>query len=377
MISAVALMLMAPQVAPVTAVASMNNTGFKMLGQAAEVAENVVLSPLSIQLSLTACYMGSAGEARTGLATALDLPAQSNKEIAEEYGKLLQTQRGQGRSVGIANAMWLPAPPQPELQQLLSLGFETRPMKLPESEATIVGAVNDWAAAATQGRIKRLLDRPQRGTKFVVASACTFDAEWPSKLLLGTGDAGMEFHVTPAAAVRVDSLSSKAGASHVATSTYEAVVLAYKGHRYGLLLVEPRSDRTLEALLPETGAEWLSTLRKEAKSKQVELTFPKFTIGTTLAIPGFLKNMGAQAALVPGDRFPGFGPNVHLQDVLHASKIEVDELGTRAAAATALRGAGSIGQPEKVTFVVDRPFLYGVLDQETGLLVFCGICRRP
>lgn len=370
-------LLLAAQESGLGPVAAINATGFKMLAQAAEVSENAVLSPLGVHMALAACWIGSDGTARTGLGTALSMPPGPGAEIADQYGALLRTLRTQGDALGVASAIWLPAPPHADLAKLLERAFDARTYKLPESEAEIARAVNEWASSATGSRIKRLLDRPRSGTRFVVASASTFDAEWPSKMLLGVGRAGMEFHIGPGKTKLTESLSTKRENLHTETESFEAVVVSYRQASYGLLLVEPKGDRTLEALLGEVDEAWLASLRKGLRSRLVQLTFPKFAVRSTLAVPAFLKNMGAGDALTPGNRFPGFGVNLFLQEVLHSAAVEVDEVGTRAASGTAVRG-GAIGRPsDEVSFVVDRPFLFGILDQRSGLLVFSGICRRP
>src|SRR5204862_137483 len=60
--------------------------------------------------------------------------------------------------------------------------------------------------------------------------------------------------------------------------------------------------------------------------------------------------------------------------VAHKAYIDVDEQGTEAAAATAvvMRAAAAMRPPPLVTMVVDRPFLFVIIDTETGLPVFLG-----
>ena len=69
------------------------------------------------------------------------------------------------------------------------------------------------------------------------------------------------------------------------------------------------------------------------------------------------------------------GNQIWLGRVLHKTHIEVDRVGTRAAAVTAIEveAVDSCEEYEEpVMIILDRPFIYGIIDNETGLPVFLG-----
>ena len=65
-----------------------------------------------------------------------------------------------------------------------------------------------------------------------------------------------------------------------------------------------------------------------------------------------------------------------ISDVLHKTVIDLDESGTKAAAVTAVIMAGTAApgehQPTYITIRLDRPFVYMIVDTETGTPVFPG-----
>jgi serpin B len=70
-------------------------------------------------------------------------------------------------------------------------------------------------------------------------------------------------------------------------------------------------------------------------------------------------------------------PSVHLSDVLHKTRLEVTEEGTKAAAATVgimMMRAMMPQPPERI--VVDRPFFFAIEDAR-GLPVFAGRVVKP
>ena len=68
------------------------------------------------------------------------------------------------------------------------------------------------------------------------------------------------------------------------------------------------------------------------------------------------------------------GP-LQLTTVMHAARVEVDEVGTKASAATAVVADESSVEP--LTFRADRPFLFLIRDDHTGSILFIGRLIDP
>jgi serpin B len=68
-----------------------------------------------------------------------------------------------------------------------------------------------------------------------------------------------------------------------------------------------------------------------------------------------------------------------ISDVLHKTRLEVDEKGTVAAAATAVTmGAAAMLRPRPLkTLVFDRPFAVVIADSQTGAILFAGAIEDP
>jgi serpin B len=85
--------------------------------------------------------------------------------------------------------------------------------------------------------------------------------------------------------------------------------------------------------------------------------------------------MGMPSAFGPGGDFTGMveGADFWLGLVEHESYVEVDEEGTRAAAAT----GGVMVESHGPTVQVDRPFLYVIRDRGAGTILFIGRVTDP
>ncbi len=92
--------------------------------------------------------------------------------------------------------------------------------------------------------------------------------------------------------------------------------------------------------------------------------------------------MGMALALTGDADFSGiFDGNVgaFISRVLHKTRLEIDEQGTTAAAATLVEMSlgTSIMAPAPFEMIVDRPFLVALIESETDLPLFIGVIGDP
>ena len=66
--------------------------------------------------------------------------------------------------------------------------------------------------------------------------------------------------------------------------------------------------------------------------------------------------------------------NLRISTVIHEAFVKVDEKGTEAAAATAL-GISATSVPPRVA--IDRSFVFLIVHEETGLILFAGRVVDP
>jgi len=127
-------------------------------------------------------------------------------------------------------------------------------------------------------------------------------------------------------------------------------------------------------------------LRNSATYSQVVLTLPKWKTESDVPLGDLLQSMGMASAFAPDADFTGMfdatqtPENLYIGAVLHKAFISVDENGTEAAAATVVLMEATSIQIDPVApfdFVVDRPFIYAIVDQNTGSVLFMGRVMNP
>ena len=141
----------------------------------------------------------------------------------------------------------------------------------------------------------------------------------------------------------------------------------------------PKAGHTAKAVLERL--DWES-LRNVPPSADLDLSMPRFTMTFGGNLGTALKKMGMEIAFkYPGADFTPMGSKLfYIGDVIHKTRLEVDEEGTIAAAATAvvmMVGSAMPMKREKKTLVFDRPFVVLLYEDTTGALLFAGLVQEP
>jgi serpin B len=160
---------------------------------------------------------------------------------------------------------------------------------------------------------------------------------------------------------------------------YQAVLLPYRD--IGLAMAVLLPDGPLAELRPKLAAAGLGGLLAGTATHQVTLSLPRFRLESSFDLIPALERLGVTEAFGDDADFGGITGAEPLQigAVAHKAYIDVDELGTEAAAATAvvIKTRAAVRPTSPVTMVVDRPFLFAIVDAATSLPVFLGQVSRP
>jgi serpin B len=160
---------------------------------------------------------------------------------------------------------------------------------------------------------------------------------------------------------------------------YQAVLLPYRDTSLAMAVLLP--DGPLAALRLKVAAAGIVGLLAGASRHQVTLALPRFRLEARFDLIPALERLGVALAFGAEADFSGItaAERLSISAVAHQAYIDVNEHGTEAAAATAVvMGRNAVFQaPPPVTMAVDRPFLFAILDNATGLPVFLGQVSRP
>ncbi|KAF7088012.1 hypothetical protein CFC21_091166 [Triticum aestivum] len=255
--------------------------------------------------------------------------------------------------------------------------------------------MNAFVADATKQLIHDLLPpgSVDSTTVVVLANALYFKGVWSHPFDVFTAP----FHVPGDTTVGVPSMTTGRSQYIALYPGFRALKLPYKNDAswqadaFYMLILLPDSGTLSLADLYDKAVSMPEFIRKHMPVEEVPVgrfMVPKFKFTFGFEASSDMQKLGVTRAFSGGD-FSGMvsiGVNdehgrVSISRVYHKATIEVDEQGTVAAAATVILLDGAALEesepPHLVDFVADRPFLFAVVEERTGAVLFLGHVVNP
>ena len=360
---------------------SSNSFGLDLLREVVERDErpNIVLSPFSASMALGMTLNGADGETFDAMRSTLGFAGLTQEEINESYRGLIEllTQLDPTVRFNIANSIWTNED-EPFLDtfiQAVTDAFGARSESRDFSDPSTLAAINQWVDENTNGFIDRIIDELDPDLAMLLINAIYFDGTWTTQFDPDK-TSRQPFTRTDGSTVQVDMMSvSDTEFPFGGGAGYSAIELPYGGAAFSMVVVVPHEDATAFAGSLDTD-EWDEVISGLNPRELDLVSMPKFELSYDVFLNEALKAMGMDVAFRPGADFTRMSPIGDLlciDFVRQKTFIEVDERGTRAAAATAV----GIRPTSFNGLIVDRPFVFAIRERLTGTILFVGFVGDP
>jgi serine protease inhibitor len=359
--------------------------GVKLFRQVnAEAAdENVFISPLSVSMALGMTLNGAREETRTAMEQALELYGLSQEEINTSYRSLIDLLVEIDPQVvfEIANSIWHRQgfAVEPAFLDVNRRHFDSEVRAEDFSDPATVDRINGWVDEKTRGRIEEIIDQIDADVVMYLINAIYFKGTWQYEFDKSkTSDA--PFYALDGSTQTVKLMAAQASFAYAEDDEVQAVDLPYGDGQYRMTVVLPKSGRDVNALVGSLdGAKW-DGWTGAMQRRDVLVYLPKFRMERKYEaeMKAALSALGMGIAFEGGRAdFRGINPlaELYISRVIHKTFVEVDEEGTEAAAVTAVEVALTSFDPtqqQPVIMRVDRPFVFAIREQHTGVILFVG-----
>lgn len=347
-------------------------------------AENVFVSPTSAALALTMAYNGASGETRTAMAQALGvgtLDPELVDQTAAEWMNALAT--GDSRTeLAIANSIWSREgfPFRESFLERNRNAFGAEIRELPFDDAA-VRTINQWVNDQTRGKIPSILDTISAETVMFLINTVYFKGEWHFRFEEEQTRPG-PFTRFDGTEVEVPMMRQSATLPYRSDAGFQMVALPYGDGRFSMVLALPERESSLADFHARLDADRWGQWVAELSETDVRISLPRFRIESDLPLEETLADLGMQVAFDPrAADFSRMGAaGLYLSSVRQKTFIEVDEVGSEAAAATSISVGivcAGCGPPPPPQLHFDRPFFFAIHDSATQTILFMGQYGDP
>ncbi|NWR59406.1 A2AP protein, partial [Bucorvus abyssinicus] len=331
---------------------------------------NVILSPLSIALALSHLALGAANQTEKHLLAVIHL--ESEPCLHHVLGTLRR--RLTASTLSLASRLYL------------QNGFEVKEKFLEDSEqfygakpATLSGiseddlvAINKWVKEATNGQIPTFLQQLPANTVMLLLNAIHFHGFWSTKF-----DARFTgpdvFHLDNEFVVPVEMMKAqKYSLSWFTLESQDIQVAKFPFTSNTSFVVVVPNQYTWNASHVLENLPYKQLCRLFPKEVPTTVKIPKIRLDYKLELNKALGQMGLQELFTSPNLQKISDEPLFVSSIQHQSTLELKEDGMEASAATSVAISRSVS-----AFSLDRPFVFIIFEDETGIPLFIGSVQNP
>lgn len=348
-----------------------------------EEGKNVLISPESVVCALSMTANGAGGEnlreMEEVITGGIDI-SEYNKYMYTYNNKLTQSD---DVDFHIANSLWIKDDEEEikvnnDFLKVCSNYYDAEAFMAPFDDTT-VEEINSWVNENTNEMIPTLLDKIPDEVVMYLINALAFEGEWETPYKdtqvkenqIFTNYSGEEQIVTM--------LHSKEDI-YVCDDRATGFIKYYKGGEFAFMALLPKDENELNEYVENMSGETFINLYNNKSYEDVIVRMPEFSYEYEKELSKPLMSMGMNTAFFDGADFSNMATtgtgSLYINRVLHKTFIQVDREGTKAAAVTAIEMSAEtameeVEPPKEV--ILDRPFVYAIIDTQTGLPIFLGV----
>ena len=349
-------------------------------------AENVFISPLSASMALGMTLNGAEGGTFDEMRTALGFGTLPRATIIESYRALIALLRGLDSNVDfrIANSIWYAQSFAPQIAPVFLAEakqyFDATSAGLDFGAPSAVTTINGWVKTGTNDKIATIVESLPPDLVMLLVNAIYFKGDWRTAFDRSK-TASAPFTLESGSTVSVPMMRRTSSARAGTSDGRTVVELGYGGDAFVMSIILPRPGESVNALVASlTEGAWNAAM-SSLTSGEVELFMPRFSLAWEATLNDPLRALGMQRAFVPREAdftrlSPSAGRELYISFVKQKTFVDVHEVGTEAAAVTAV-GIEVVSLPLRTTVRVDRPFVFAIRERLSGTILFMGKIVHP
>ncbi|MDP4088219.1 MAG: serpin family protein [Bacillota bacterium] len=343
--------------------------------------KNSLISPTSVYLALGVTANGAGGNTLKEFETVLGRYGLNMSDLNKYYYSVAKnlTQTENAR-LSIANSIWYRKDGLGVKKDFLQTNADYYGASAYQADFNApetLKQINDWVKGKTEKHIDHIIDKIAPNDYMFLINAMYFEDEWKQPFAVDAIKPG-DFKLTDGTTQKADFMhSSEMG--YLKDKKAQGFIKPYKDEKYSFIALLPNKGVDIDSYVRSLTGDSFISLIKNKSNEKVEVALPRFEAEYEKKLDEPLKQMGLKECFTPGADFSPMvdGGGLYVEYVLQKTAINVNEKGTKAAAATVVAMTKSAFMIQGKEIVFDRPFVYAIIDNETNLPLFIGTMMNP
>jgi serine protease inhibitor len=343
---------------------------------------NMIISPASIASILSFVDLGANGQMRMAIHQTLGFKTAPRQQADQDLAALRNSvssiiaRSGADGALALANLLAFDLSVRPRQLALLGLSGAGADVLVDHlGDPKMVERINGWVRLKTHELIPSIIEEAPEEMGLVAINALYFKDRWktPFDAARTQSELFQSASGRPVDVTMMHSPVMKIGFRQ--DDRFVAAELPYVHDDFKLVIVTTKSApaRVFEF---SPVASWLGGQDFETVSGEIGL--PKLSLSAAEELLRPLDALGLRPARQMPDALDGFSAmSLIITRVVQKLELRLDEQGTEAAAATAVVTTRSLATKDHVQMIVDKPFMFALRDQRTGLILFTGYVAAP
>lgn len=353
----------------------------RLFQQAKNGEENTLISPLSVLPALSMTCNGTKDETRFQMEQTLGMPVDKLNEYLYSYIHHLPNEKD--CQFHLANSIWL----RDAKDFIVDDNFLKNNAKYYDAgiyqsafDDQTLADINNWVAAQTNDMIPTILDQIDSDAYMYLINALSFDSKWSSIYESSSVSNGV-FTTENGTSQDVEMMHSSEY-EYIEDENVSGFLKPYSGYSYAFVALLPKEGIPLTEYVNSLTGEHLHHLLTTVEECPITAGIPKFETEFSIDLIPPLQTLGIHDAFDKDlANFSGMGSfdspweRLYINSILHKSFFSIGEKGTKAGASTIIgmeKSASSVNPEEAKEVILDRPFLYMIVDYENRFPIFIG-----
>lgn len=354
----------------------------KEIGAHDDLPANVIVSPASLAAILSLVDLGGSPAMHQAIHRALGFKRTARRKAEKELlamrssvSAIIAQSRKDG-PLALANLVAFDRSVRPKQLAMYGLSGAGADVLVDNlNDAKVVDRINAWVKQKTHDLIPSILEEAPETLGLVAINALYFKDKWQIPFEPQRTQAA-QFQTVAGKPADVQMMHSKVSNFRFRQDDrFIASELGYASENFRLVVVTSKSaPASAVEFAPVAG--WLNG--QGFGEQKGEIGLPKLTLSARGELLQPLDTFGLAAARHAPDALKAFSDQpLVISRILQKIELRINEEGTEGAAATAVMTTRGLGVPDHVRMIVDKPFVFALRDETTGLILFMGYVGVP